>query len=148
VIDPTISIGIIFGGFAVFAEKLADLLSKLRAERIRRNDLAAEYFETLAESMTKAVEGLRANQIPRIDGHTVQELLHAFPERTKAVSRLESPETLKASLNHAANIAKELDGWLLMNVPSIPSERDEMLAIIERIAGHCAGIAATLKHAA
>jgi hypothetical protein len=145
--DP-ISIGVIMSGFAVFADKLVDLLLKLRAERIRRNDMAAEYFEALAVSMTKVVEGLRTNQIPRIDGHTLQELLHAFPERTKAVSRLESPRALKASLDQAADIANTLDGWLLMNVPSIPSEREEMLAVIERIAGTCAGIAARLKHAA
>ena len=143
-----ISILVLMAGFGVFAEKLADLLLKLRAEKVRRNNLAGEYFEALAQTLSKVVGGLRANQIPRIDGHKLQEMLHAFPERTKSVSRIESPEILKKSLDQAADIAKTLDGWLLMNVPAVPGEREQMLAIVERIAGTCASIASTLKNVA
>ena len=142
-----ISILVLMAGFGVFAEKLADLLLKLRAEKVRRNNLAAEYFEALGLTLSRVVEGLQANQIPRIDGHKLQELLHAFPERTKSVSRIGSPKVLKTSLDQAAAIAKTLDGWLLMNVPAVLGEREQMLAIVERIAGTCAGIATTLKDA-
>ena len=132
------------GGFDVFGNKLVDLLLKLRTEKVRRNSEAARYFEDLSMAMTKVGEGLHANKVPRIDGNELQELIHAFPEKTKDISLGHDPP-VKASLDQAASIAKTLDGWLLMNVQTGKGHREKMLAMVERIAGTCGGIAGILK---
>ena len=132
------------GGFDVFGNKLVDLLVKLRTEKVRRSSEAAQYFEDLSTAMTKVVEGLRANKVPRIDGNELQELIHAFPDKTKDVSLSHEPP-VTASLDQAASIAKTLDCSLLMNVQTGKGHREKMLAIVERIAGTCDGIAGVLK---
>ena len=132
------------GGFDVFGNKLVDLLLKLRNEKVRRNSEAAQYFEDLSTAMTRVGEGLHANKVPRIDGNELQELIHAFPEKTKDVS-LGHDLPVKASLDQVASIAKTLDGWLLINAPTAKRHREKMLAMVERIAGTCRGIAGVLK---
>ena len=121
-IEP-ISIVVLLAGFAAFGDKLVDLLIKLRADRVRRDNIASQYFSDLSDALSKVVEGLRENRIPRIDGNRLQDLLKSFGHKTQGVSGLESPAAVKASLENALTIAKTLDGWLLMNVPSDFQER-------------------------
>ena len=149
-VEPvSIGIGLLIAGFAKFGDKLVDLSIKLRneirAKRVRRNNIASQYFDDLANALSKVVAGLRANQIPRIDGNWLQGLLRTFDEKTRGVTSLDSPESLRRSLEGALDIAKELDGWLLLNIPSTPQDREQMLAVVERIAGACAALASVLK---
>lgn len=132
-------------GFAKYADQLADLLRKLRGEKIRRNNEAAAYFEQLSSAMEKVVEGLRANRIPRIDGNEMQTLIHDFEKKTHGVLSGDESAALKASLDNAAATAGTLDGWLLLNQPQDEIDRNQMLALIERITGHCRGLAGALK---
>jgi hypothetical protein len=136
---------IYLAGFKELANELAEVLLKLRGEKIRRNNEAAAYFEQLAAAMGKVVEGLRANEVPRISGHEMQTLIHAFAEKTSKVFTDDKSATLKASLEQAAATASTLDGWVLLNVPQDETDRQQMLALLERIIGDCRGLAGVLK---
>jgi hypothetical protein len=136
---------IYLAGFGKLANELAELLRKLSGEKRRRNNEAAEYFEQLAAAMVKVVEGLRANQVPRIDGHEMEALIKAFARKTKGVFKDGESETHKAWLEQAAATASTLDAWVLFNQPDAGLDRDNMLALLERIAGDCRGLAGVLK---
>jgi hypothetical protein len=138
-------LGAAFAGFVAFAKNLADLREKLLAGRARRSNEAAQYFDDLSKSMSGVVEALRARQVPRIDGNKMNGLIHAFSEKTKGVSLDRSPTALESSLDHAARIAQTLDAYILNNVPKDEAEREQMLRLIERIAGDCGAIATILK---
>lgn len=140
--DP---VSLLLSVFATFAEKITELLVKMRGEKVRRNNEAAVYFEDLSAAMTKVVEGLRANEIPRISGHAMQTLIYAFREKTKHLLNGHESAALKASLDDAANIAQTLDAWLLMDQTLVQGDREQMLAQIERIAADCRGLAGVLK---
>ena len=147
IIDPK-TLGFLGGalvGFASFANDLADLYTKTRTAKRLKDNEAAQYFDDLSASMTKVVDALRAGQVPRIDGNKMNGLIHAFPEKTKRLSSVRSPTTLKASLKRAASVAKTLDAYILENVPAVEAEREQMLALIERIAGRCGAIAGRLR---
>lgn len=139
------SVLVFLTGFVEFAKNLTDLSGALRAGKVRRNNAAAAYFEQLGDAMEKVVGGLRANEAPRISGHEMQTLIHAFPEKTKKVFGAQESAERRASLELAALTAKTLDGWVLFNRPNVPAEREEMFALLERIAGDCRGLAGVLK---
>jgi hypothetical protein len=143
-VEP-LSVMAFMAGFAVFGDKLVDLLKKLGEEKARRNNIASQYFADLSKALSGIVEGLRANQVPRTDGTHLQKLLKSFDQKTINVASLKSASEIKASLKGAVEIANTLDGWLLLNVPSDNREREKMLAVVERITGTCAAIADTLK---
>ncbi len=141
-------LGAAFVGFVAFAKNLADLHDKLLAGPARRSNEAAQYFGDLSKSMSSVVAALRAGQVPRIDGNEMNTLIHAFSEKTRRVSLDRSSTALKSSLDHAARTAQTLDAYILNDVPKDEAEREQMLRIIERIAGDCRAIATILRKAA
>lgn len=133
---------------AKLAEKLADLLRKLGREKIRRNKDAAIYFDDLAAAMTRVLDALRAKAIPRIDGHEMETLIRAFPEKTKGVLDGSQSIETKASLDEVAAIARTLDGHYILHQPAVEADREQMLQQIERIIGNCKGLAGIFKTSA
>jgi hypothetical protein len=134
----------LFAGFFAFAGALGELWLRLRKDRNRKNNEASAYFGQLGEAMEKVVEGLRANQIPRVNGHEMQFLIRSFSEKTAGIFTEKEASEAKTALDQAALIASMLDGWLLLNVPTLASEREKLLAEIERLAGDCRGLAGVL----
>jgi hypothetical protein len=130
------------------ANELAELLRKLRGEKSRRNNEAAAYFAQLSAAMAKVVDELRANKIPRISGHEMQTLIYAFAQKTKNIFGDGESATVKASLERAAATASTLDSSIQLAQPLVQSEREQMLAVLERITGHCRGLAGVLKGSA
>jgi len=130
---------------AKFAEKLADLLKKIRGEKIRRNNDAAIYFESLAAAMTRVLDALRDRRVPRIDGHEMETLIRAFPEKTKGVLDGSHSIATKASLDEVAKITRTLDGHYILHQPAVEVDREQMLRQIERIIGNCKGLAGVIK---
>lgn len=134
-----------FTGYKALADALANLLREIQVVTIRRNNEAAAYFEQLGMAMAEVAKGLRAHEIPRISGHEMQVLIHAFPEKTRNALNDDKSSVLKERLEQAAATAKTLDGWLLYNQPQNETDREQMLALIERIAGNCRGLAGVLE---
>jgi hypothetical protein len=134
-------------GFGKLANELAELLRKLGGGRTRRNNEAAAYFEQLADAMVKVVDGLRANEVPRISGHEMQTLIQAFEKKTKGAFKGDESKTRKASLEQAAATASTLDVGVLFYRPEVDADREKMLTLLERIAGDCRGLAGVLKSA-
>lgn len=132
-------------GFAKLADQLAELLKKLRSEGDRRNKEASAYFQQLSAAMEAVVEKLRKDEIPRISGNEMNTLIHAFPIKVKGVRSPQEASETNTLLSDAATTAKTLDAYILENTPSDPSEREQRLAVLERIAGHCRALAGILS---
>jgi hypothetical protein len=132
-------------GVGPFADALTALLLELRTQRRRRNNEASAYFEQLGDAIEHVVEGLRKNEVPRISGHEMQTLIHSFHEKTKNVFTAKDLAQRKAVLEQAAAIASTLDGWVLLNRPGVQTDREQMIALLERITGDCRGLAGVLK---
>jgi hypothetical protein len=132
-------------GVGPLADALTALLRELQTQKVRRNNEASAYFEQLGTAMEDVVEGLRKNEVPRISGHEMQTLIHSFSEKTKNVFNAQVSAEKKAVLEHAAEIASTLDGWVLLNRPGVEAEREHMIALLERISGDCRGLAGVLK---
>jgi hypothetical protein len=132
-------------GFAKLAEQLVELLKKLRSEGDRRDKEASAYFQQLSAAMEAVVENLRKDQVPRISGNEMNTLIHAFPTKTKGVFSSQEASETKTLLSDAAITAKTLDAYILENTPSDPAEREQRLAVLERIAGHCRALAGILS---
>lgn len=128
-------------GFAKLAELLGDLLKKIGLEKDRRNREAAAYFTQLSSAMEKVVESLRKKEVPRISGNEMNTLIHAFPVKTKHVFGATEATDTSALLADAAATAKTLDAYIFENQPSSDSEREQQIAVLERITGHCRGLA-------
>ena len=137
-------LGLEFLGFAKLAEQLGELLKKLRSEKARRNNEASAYFHQLSVAMESVVESLRKNQVPRISGNEMNTLIHAFPVKTKNVFPVNEASETSALLADAAITAKTLDAYILENTPPDESEREQRLAALERITGHCRALAGIL----
>lgn len=131
--------------FIEFANSLAEIYRHLRDKKARRNNEAAAYFEQLGNAMEKVVAELRANEVPRISGHEMQTLIYAFAQKTKNVFDARDSAQKKATLEQAATVASTLDAWILFNPDIAQTDREQMLALLERIAGDCRGLAGVLK---
>lgn len=129
-----------------FVDSLTNLYELVRKAKVRRNNDAAKYFEDLASAMTHVLEGLRARQVPRIEGHEMDVLIKGFPERTKGILSAAQSADIKASLDEVSEIAEQLDKQVLYYVPSAERDREQQLALIERIVGDCKGLAEILRH--
>jgi hypothetical protein len=128
-----------------FVDSLTNLYELVRKAKVRRNNDAAQYFEDLASAMTRVLEGLRARQVPRIEGHEMDALIHGFPERTKGVLRGTQATELKLALDQVSAIAETLDKQIFYHQPSTERDREQLLAQIERIVGDCKGLAGLLR---
>lgn len=138
---PDVSVEIVKG----FANGIASLVKHMLQGKIRRNNDAAAYFESLAHAMARVREELRAGRIPHDAGHEMERLIHAFPERTKGIYGATASHVIKTKLDEVAKIAKTLDTACLIYLPSVEADRRQMLAQIERIAGDLKGAAGRLK---
>ncbi len=114
-------------------------------EKIHHNNEAAAYFEQISDTVEKVVARLRANEVPRISGHEMPTLIHAFPQKTKHVFSTHLSAQLKATLEQAAVTARTLDSWVLLYRPDVQADCEQMLALLERITGDCRGLAGKLK---
>ena len=136
----------LFGASALlFANAVTNLLREWQTQGIRHNNEASAYFEQLGESMKGVAEELRKNKVPRIHGHTMNTLINAFPEKTKKIFKAQDSKERREKLEEAAVIAKELDGWVHSMTPNKKAQREQMIALLERIAGDCLGLAGVLK---
>ena len=134
-----------FLGFVKFAQLLYELRMQFSHGNVRRNQEASDYFRQLSVAMEAVVESLRENQVPRISGNEMNTLIHAFPTKTKHVFSKKDASEKRALLADAAATAKTLDAYILENTPSDSSEREQQLAVLERITGHCRALAGILS---
>ncbi len=135
-------------GFVNLAEQLGKLLKMIIDLKDRRDKEASAYFQQLSVAMETVVESLRKNQVPRISGNEMNTLIHAFPIKTKHVFDAEKDSEISTLLAEAAITAKTLDAYILENTPTDNSEREQRLAVLERITGHCRGLAGRLSNPA
>jgi hypothetical protein len=95
--------------------------------------------------MTRVLDGLSARRVPRIDGHEMEILIRAFPEKTNGVLDGSQSSATKASLDEVAEIARTLDGHYILHQPPVEADREQMLQQIERIIGDCKGLAGVFR---
>ena len=128
-----------------FPNKLAGLLTLLRAEKHRRGREAANYFNELAETLNAMIVKLRKREVPREEGHKFQVLIHAFEEKTKRLKKDVISSELAEELQIVSQKAEILDGALLIYLPDVEEQRLIWLHEMERMVGDFRGIAAVLE---
>lgn len=132
-------------GIEQFFSLVVEIVKMVFQHNDRKYKEASAYFEQLSSAMERVVESLRKDEVPRISGNEMNTLIHAFAEKTNHVLGTEEADEVKSSLLTAAATAKMLDAYILEYVPGDPIEREQRLASLERITGHCRAIAGLLR---
>lgn len=131
-------------GFGSLAGNLVPFLINLRKEHLRKPNEASKYFEDLADALSAVVRELKEKKVPRVDGTHLNGLLQSFAEKVKPISPSKLPPKLNASLLGAAKMAKTLDAWALDRIQLDDEQRLLLLAHLERAAGTCKTLSASL----
>ena len=139
---------IAFAKFAELLGKLLEILNRIGENKVRRDKEASAYFQQLSAAMETVVESLRKNQVPRISGNEMNTLIHAFPTKIEGVFDPTETSETSSLLAEAVITARTLDAYILENTPSAGSDREQRLAVLERITGHCRALAGILSKSA
>lgn len=123
----------------------------LRAAECRLR--VAEYFDELAESLSAISTSLRANQIPRIEGHRLAALIQCF-ELTMASNfygkhhlKGEEGERLLIDLRDSARAAQDADYFVRESgiVEVAPGSVEVLIERVERASGRFRGLAGMMR---
>lgn len=134
---------------ATAIETLVDFLSALIGRhgeaRIRQDNEVARYFSELASLLEKMRSQLAVGTIPRADGHAFEELVRAFPAKTRRIPEESLSGDLEIVLREVSLSADSLNGNILIRQPLIEASKAGMLAEMDRVIGRLRGLGATLR---
>jgi hypothetical protein len=92
--------------------------------------------------------GLKKREIPRVSGHEMETLLRAFEQKTSRVLGRQQAKELQDTLREVSIVARTLDSHYLFHQPSVETEREAKLQVVERMIGDLKGLTGCLSEEA
>jgi hypothetical protein len=124
---------------------LRSLIGKHGEARIRQDNEVAQYFAELASLIEKMRSQLAVDTIPRADGHAFEELVRAFPMKTKRIPEESLSGRLEIALHEVSVSAGLLNANILIRQPLIEASKAGMLAEMDRVVGQLRGLGGALR---